>query len=83
MQTPSSADRRHRVKLSNWRLGTLPVPQSHQRVLVEFGSPFLGVCGGGGLGHAQRLHAVGAGVVSDVVVQLMSRDHASGDGQAA
>lgn len=69
-----------RVTLSNW---TLPVPQRHQCVLVQFRTPFLAVCAGGGLGHAQWLHAVGAGVVSDVVVQLMSRDHASGDGQAA
>lgn len=77
-----AADVTHEITSSTWTFGTVPVPQRDQRVLVQFGSPFLGVCGGGGLGHAERLHAVGAGVVRDVVVQLMSRDHASGDGQA-
>lgn len=61
----------------------LPVPQRHQCVLVQIRSPFLAVCGDSGLGHAQWLHAVGASMVRDVVVQLMSRYHAGGDGQAA
>ena len=44
--------------------------------------PLLVVGGGGGLGHPERLHPVGAGVVGDVVVELVGRDHPRGDGEA-
>ena len=44
--------------------------------------PLLAVSGAGGLGHADRLHAVGVGVVRDVVVQLVGRDHPRGDREA-
>lgn len=60
----------------------LPVPESHQCVLVQVRCPFLAVTGDCSLGHAERLHAVGAGVVGDVVVQLVSRYHPRGDGEA-
>lgn len=45
--------------------------------------PFLAVSGDCCLGHAKRLHAIGAGMVSNVVVQLMSCYHPSRDGEAA
>lgn len=61
----------------------LPVPQRHQCVLVQIRSPLLAVGGDCGLGHPEWLHAICAGVVRDVVVQLMSRDHPGGDGKAA
>lgn len=64
-------------------VAVLPVPQGHQCVLIQIRSPLLAVCGHGNLGHAKWLHAVGASVVRDVVVQLMSRYHAGGDGKAA
>ncbi len=58
-----------------------PVPQSHQCVLMKVRRPFL-VSGDCSLGHAKRFHAVGAGMVSDVVVQLVSCNHPRGDGEA-
>lgn len=49
---------------------------------VSARGPFLVVGGDGGLGHSQRLHAVCAGVVGDVVVELVSGYHPRGDGEA-
>lgn len=59
-----------------------PVPQSHKCVLVQVRRPFLVVSGDCGLGHAEGLHAVSAGVVSDIIVELVSSYHPSGDGEA-
>lgn len=60
----------------------IPVPHSHQGVLMQVGRSFLGVRGRGGFRHAKRLHAVRAGVIGDVVVKLMSCYHPRGDGEA-
>lgn len=60
----------------------LPVPNSHQGVLMEIGCSFLGLSGHCGFRHAKRLHAVRASMVSDVVVKLMSCYHSRGDGEA-
>lgn len=43
---------------------------------------FLVVSGDCSLGHTEWLHAVGAGVVSDVVVELVSCYHSRGYGEA-
>lgn len=42
----------------------------------------LVVSGDRSLRHAERLHAIRAGVVGDVVVELVSRYHPHGDGEA-
>lgn len=60
---------------------SVPVPQSHQGVLMEVRCCFLVVSGDCRLGHAQWLHTISAGVVSDVVVELVSCYHPSGDGE--
>ena len=44
--------------------------------------PFLAVSCDCSLGHAEWFHAIGAGVVSDVVVELVSCYHPCGDGEA-
>lgn len=44
--------------------------------------PFLVVSVDCGLGHSERLHAIRAGVIGDVTVQLVSRYHSRGDGEA-
>lgn len=44
--------------------------------------PFLVVSGNRSLGHAQRLHAVCAGMIGDVVVELVSCYHPRGNGKA-
>lgn len=49
---------------------------------MHFRHPFLVVSGDCRLGHAKWLHVVGAGMVSDVVIQLMSCYHPCGDGEA-
>lgn len=59
-----------------------PVPQSHQCIFVQLGHPLLAVSTDRCLRHAQRLHTIGAGVVSDVIVQLVGCYHPRGDGEA-
>lgn len=49
---------------------------------MQVGRSLLVVGGQCSLGHAERLHAVSAGVVCDVVVELVGCYHASGDGEA-
>lgn len=60
----------------------LPVPQSDKCILMQFRGPFLVVSGNGCLGHTKGLHAIGASMVSDVVVQLVSCYHPGGNGEA-
>lgn len=43
--------------------------------------PFLVVGGESSFGHAQGLHTVSAGVIGDVVIELVSCYHPRGDGE--
>lgn len=62
-----------------------PVPNGDQGIFILLCAwcPLLVVTACGWPGHAQGLHVVGVGVVSDVVVQLVCSDHVGGKGQRA
>lgn len=49
---------------------------------MQVWTPLLVVSTERTFGHAEGLHAVGAGMISDVVVELVSCYHPSGNGEA-